>query len=66
MDWKGKLKAFTDALEDSLKDLPGDDRARTLAEATNALPQEARQHLHDAAYADGEKAYILFENCDEG
>lgn len=56
MDWKALLKEFNDKLAEAIKDLSGDERTKAVAEATDALPQEARQHLHDAGHAEGEKA----------
>ena len=55
MDWKSKLKEFTDALAEAVKDKPADEAAKVVAAATDALPQAARQHLHTLGHADGVK-----------
>jgi len=55
MDWKALLKEFREKLAEAIKDKTGDERAKLIAAATDALPQEARQHLHDLGHADNAK-----------
>ena len=55
MDWKAFLKEFNEKLAEALKDKTAEERATLLAEASDALPQAARQHLHDLGHAEGKK-----------
>ena len=55
MDWKALLADFQAKLAEAVKDKPADEAAKVVAAATDALPQAARQHLHDLGHADGVK-----------
>ena len=55
MDWKALLADFVAKLNDATKDKSAEEKATIVAAATDALPQEARQHLHSLGHADGLK-----------
>ena len=55
MDWKALLADFVAKLNEATKDKTDDERRKLVAEATDALPQAARQHLHDLGHAEGVK-----------
>jgi len=55
MDWNALLADFQAKLAEATKDKAPDEAAKVVAEATDALPQAARQHLHTLGHAEGVK-----------
>lgn len=53
MDWKKLLEEFVAKLNEATDGKSDDEKKKVIAEATDALPQEARQHLVALGHADG-------------
>ncbi len=51
MNWQEILKAFIDGLKEQLAGKTEDEQKKILQAATDALPQEARQFIHDVGHS---------------